>query len=116
MNPETAIITGWLGYIAPFCMAATLIIGVWRRVDGKIEAAQDAADTAHAFATEKAHDVEKQLSDFKLKVAEEYASWDTVRSIETRLIERMDELSSNVMNMPDAVLDRIVKYLALKPT
>ena len=60
--------------------------------------------------------MEKQLSDFKLKVAEEYASWDTVRSIETRLTERMDELSSNVMNMPDAVLDRIVKYLALKPT
>ena len=51
MNPDTAVIAGWLGYIAPFCMAATLIIGVWRRVEGKIEAAQDAADAALASAT-----------------------------------------------------------------
>jgi hypothetical protein len=116
MNPETAIIAGWLGYIAPFCMAATLIIGVWRRVDGKIDAAKNAADAANDAATEKAHDVEKQLSAFKLEVAKEYASWDTLHSIETRLTVRMDELQTKVMNMPDAVLDRIVKYLAIKPT
>jgi hypothetical protein len=38
-----------------------------------------------------------------------------VRSIEARLTERMDGLSEAVMKMPDAVVDRIMKYLALKP-
>jgi hypothetical protein len=114
--PDTSSVTTLLSYIGPFCAAAGLVLGVWYRVDGKIEAAKTAADKATAAAGEKAAAVERELSEFKVKVAEEYASWDTVRSIETRLTERMDELSDIVMKMPDAVLDRITKYLAIKPT
>jgi hypothetical protein len=113
---DSGPITSAIGYVGPFCMAATLILGVWSRVNSKIDKAKSAAEEAVATATEKAHDVEKQLSAFKLEVAKEYASWDTLHSIETRLTERMDELQTKVMNMPDAVLDRIVKYLAIKPT
>jgi hypothetical protein len=113
---DSGPITSVIGYVGPLCMAATLILGVWYRVEGKIDKAKAAADEAAASAAEKAHDVEKQLSDFKLKVAEEYASWDTVRAIEARLTERMDNLADTVSKMPDAVLDRITKYLTLKPT
>lgn len=113
---DSGPITSMIGYVGPLCMAATLILGVWYRVEGKIEKAKSVADQAVASASEKAHDVEKQLSDFKLKVAEEYASWDTVRSIEARLTERMDNLADTVSKLPDAVLDRITKYLTLKPT
>jgi hypothetical protein len=115
--PDTgAVITTLFSYIGPFCAAAGLVLGVWYRVEGKIDKAKAVADAAVASAGEKVHAIEKELSEFKVKVAEEYASYDTVRSIETRLTERMDELSDIVMKMPDAVLDRITKYLAIKST
>lgn len=62
---------------------------------------------------EKADEIQKQLSDFKLKVAEEYASWDTVKTVETRLTERMDSLSHEVMKMPDVIVDRLATMFKL---
>jgi hypothetical protein len=88
----------------PFIAAVGLILGVWWRVDGKIDE-----------ANKKAHTNEMELAAFKLKVAEEYASWDTVKSIENRLTERMDDLSDQVMKLPDVMVDRIMKYLTYKP-
>ena len=93
----------------PLIAAAGLISGVWWRMESKVDSVKTEADR-------KCHDLETKLADFKLKVAEEYASWETVKSIETRLTERMDGISEQVMKMPDAVVDRIMKYLALKPT
>jgi hypothetical protein len=93
-------IEGLVGLFGPTVAAVGLILTVWWRMDAKIET-----------AAEKAHDTEKALADFKLKVAEEYASWETVKSIETRLTERMDGLAEQVMKMPDAIVDRIMKYL-----
>jgi hypothetical protein len=95
----------------PFIAAAGLVLTVWWRVDGKIDRARLEAEAAAKGAVEKAHETEKALAEFKLKVAEEYASWETVRSIETRLTERMDGLAEQVMKMPDAIVDRIMKYL-----
>jgi hypothetical protein len=98
-----------LSLAGPLIAATGLISGVWYRMETKVESVRrDAADSVHA--------VEKELSNFKMKVVEEYASWDTVRSIETRLTERMDGLSNQVMAMPDAVVDRITKFLNLKST
>jgi hypothetical protein len=111
---DSSSVSSILSWIAPLCAAIGLVLGVWYRVEGKIDAAKDAADKATATATAKAAAVEKELSDFKVKVAEEYASWDTVSAIEARLTERMDELAEHVMKMPDAVLDRITKYLNIK--
>jgi hypothetical protein len=97
-----------LSLAGPLIAAAGFISGVWYRMESKVETVRkEAADSIHV--------VEKELANFKMKVVEEYASWDTVRSIETRLTERMDGLSSQVMAMPDAVVDRITKFLALKP-
>lgn len=91
-------------FSGPFIAAAGLVAGVWYRLENKLEASRTASAA-----------VEKSLNDFKLKVTEEYASWDTVRNIENRLTERMDDLSENVLKMPDAVLDRIIKYLSIAP-
>jgi uncharacterized coiled-coil protein SlyX len=93
----------------PTLTAIIAIIGVWKKMESRIT-------DVEAQSTIKVHAVETALSDFKLKVAEEYASWETVRSIESRLTERMDNLSTQVMAMPEAVVDRITKYLALKST
>lgn len=102
-----------LQLVGPFVAAAGLISGVWYRVEGKIDAAKKEASATAAAAAAKAEGAVKELADFKLKVAEEYASWDTVRSIETRLTERMDSLSGQVMKMPDVIVDRIVSMLKL---
>jgi hypothetical protein len=82
------------------------VLGLWKKMETRIT-------DVEVQATAKVHAVETALSDFKLKVAEEYASWDTVRSIEARLTERMDNLSENVMKMPDLIVDRIFKILNL---
>ncbi|MGY2919462.1 hypothetical protein [Bradyrhizobium sp. USDA 3262] len=96
-----------LSLAGPLIAVAGAISGVWYRMETKVESVRkDAADSIHS--------VEKELSNFKMKVVEEYASWDTVRAIETRLTERMDGLSNQVMAMPDAVVDRITKFLNLK--
>ena len=103
-------------YVGPFGVLFGIFSGVWYRVEGKITAGVADAKAAGIAASKRAEESEKALAEFKLKVAEEYASWDTVRSIESRLTERMDDISDQVMKMPDAVADRIMKYLTLKPT
>lgn len=96
-----------LSLVGPMIAAAGFVSGVWYRMESKVEAVRkESSDAVNA--------VEKEFSQFKLKVVEEYASWETVRSIEARLSERMDNLSNQVMAMPEAVVDRITKYLTLK--
>jgi hypothetical protein len=101
-----------LSYIAslagPLIAAAGLITGVWWRMEGKVDGVRKESTVAIT-------DITKELNAFKLKVAEEYASWETVRSIEGRLTERMDSLSDNVSKMPDLVVDRIMKFLSMTP-
>ena len=96
-----------LSLAGPLIAAGGFVSGIWYRMETKVESVRrDGFDAVHA--------VEKELANFKMKVVEEYASWDTVRSIEARLTERMDGLSNQVMAMPDAVVDRITKFLNLK--
>jgi hypothetical protein len=90
----------------PTLTAIIAIIGVWKKMESRIT-------DVEAQSTIKVHAVETALSDFKLKVAEEYASWETVRSIEGRLTERMDNLSEQVMKMPDLIVDRMLKMINL---
>jgi hypothetical protein len=90
----------------PTVTALIAIVGLWKKLESRILEVE-------AQATNKVHAVEVALSDFKLKVAEEYASWETVRSIEGRLTERMDNLSEQVMKMPDLIVDRMIKMINL---
>ena len=106
-------VTEALPYVGPFLGIIGFISGVWYRVEGKINAGVADAKSAGLAAAKKAEDAEKALADFKLKVAEEYASWDTLRSIETRLTQRMDSLSEQVMKMPDQIVNRMVDMIKL---
>jgi hypothetical protein len=100
-------------YIGPVGVLFGIFSGVWYRVEGKITAGVADAKAAGLAAAKKAEEADKALNEFKLKVAEEYASWDTVRSIETRLTERIDGLSEQVMKMPDTIVARIVDMIKL---
>jgi hypothetical protein len=112
--PEPITLEAIVSVAGPFIAAAGLVLTVWWRVDGKIDKSRLEAEAAAKAASEKAHETEKALAEFKLKVAEDYASWDTVKAIEARLTERMDGIAEQVMKMPDAVVDRILKYLSIK--
>jgi hypothetical protein len=107
----TVDFTEILQLVGPFAALAGLVSGIWYRVEGKIEKVRSDADTAIEAANDKAHANEKALADFKLEVTKEYASWETVKAIETRLTERMDNLAESVMKMPDAIVDRIFKMV-----
>jgi hypothetical protein len=100
-------------YIGPVGVLFGIFSGVWYRVEGKITAGVADAKAAGLAAAKKAEEADKALNEFKLKVAEEYASWDTVRSIEARLTERIDGLSEQVMKMPDMIVARIVDMIKL---
>ncbi|WP_166296860.1 hypothetical protein [Bradyrhizobium sp. 2S1] len=102
-----------LQLVGPFIAIAGFVTGIWWKVEGKIDKVRSDADAAVAKAQDKAEDAMKEVTAFKLKVVEEYASWDTVRAIETRLTERMDSLSDAVMKMPDAIVDRMVNMIKL---
>ncbi|SDK39563.1 hypothetical protein [Bradyrhizobium ottawaense] len=102
-----------LQLVGPFVAIAGFISGVWYKVEGKIDTVRSDAAAQAAAAQVKAETAQKELADFKLKVVEEYASWDTVRSIESRLTERMDSLTEQVMKMPDLIVDRIVNMIKL---
>lgn len=102
-----------LPYVMPFVGLFGLISGIWYRVEGKINAGVADAKAAGLAAQRRAEESDKELSAFKLKVAEEYASWDTLRSIETRLTQRMDSLSEQVMKMPDQIVNRMVDMIKL---
>jgi hypothetical protein len=113
-SPDYITLDTIVNIAGPIIAAAAFISGVWWRVESKIDKVRTDADTAAKSVSEKARATEKELAEFKLKVAEEYASWETVKSIEDRLTERMDGIAEQVMKMPDAVVDRIMKYLSIK--
>ncbi|MGJ4953009.1 hypothetical protein [Bradyrhizobium sp. HKCCYLS20291] len=102
------------GLYGPTVALIGLTLTISWRLSGKIDEAKAAGEAAAKSATEKAHKLERELAEFRLKVAEEYASWDTVKAIETRLTERMDDISDQVMKLPDVVVDRIMKFLAIR--
>ncbi|ARQ95321.1 hypothetical protein [Bradyrhizobium phage BDU-MI-1] len=107
-------IASMLPYVTPFLAIVGFVSGIWYKVEGRITSQFTEAKAAGLAAAKKAEEAEKALADFKLKVAEEYASWDTVRSIEERLTERIDNLSAQVMHMPDKIVQRMVDMMKLK--
>ena len=97
----------------PLIAAAGLISGVWWRMESKVETVRIDAEKDVKEANNAVHAIEKQLNDFRLEVTRDYASWDTVKAIEARLTARMDSLSAEVSKMPEAIVDRLLKYTSL---
>lgn len=97
----------------PVIAAAGLISGVWWRMESKVDTVRTDAEEHVRQARAETHAVEKELATFRLEVTRDYASWDTVKAIESRLTARMDSLSAEVSKMPEAIVDRIMKYTSL---
>lgn len=107
------------------CAGAGALLGVWWRIELRIRAVEHKADAetraldeecrhklrnAEMTLAAKAIELDKDLTTYKLHVAEKYASWEAVKEMGTRF----EALSKQVNEMPDQVADRIMKFMALK--
>jgi hypothetical protein len=86
---------------------ATSLLTVWWRIEVRVRGIEDAA-------IEKTARMERELQDFKLNVAENYASWDTVKEIEARLAKGIENVSNQVTHLPDILVDRVMKFMSMK--
>jgi hypothetical protein len=102
-----------LPYVMPIVGLFGMISGIWYRVESKINAGVADAKAAGVVAHQRAEEAERALNAFRLEVVREYASWDTVKAIESRLSERMDNLSEQVMKMPDQIAERMFNMIKL---
>ena len=106
-------ISSLISLAGPIIAAAGLISGVWWRMESKVDTVRNDAEEHVRKARDETHALEKELGAFKLEVTRDYASWDTVKAIEARLTARMDSLSAEVSKMPEAIVDRLLKYTSL---
>lgn len=85
----------------------TALLTVWWRIELRIREVENQHQT-------KLQALMREHQEFKLHVAENYANWSTVKEIEQRLADRIDSLTEQVIKMPDVVVERMMKYMALK--
>lgn len=96
---------------------ATALLGVWWRIELRIreverKASHDIRNTEAVAQAGRAL-IGKDLSDFKLEVAKEYAAKETVRDLEDKIESRLESLAEKVDGMPDMIVERITKFLSL---
>jgi len=79
-----------------FITGLTLLLTVWWRIEVRIRGVED------KDADERAK-LSREFQDYKLHVAENYASYETVKEIE-----------KSVRDLPDVVVKRILEFMSLK--
>lgn len=105
------------------------LLGVWYRLyqsnlqvqsdcDKKVSDTRSDCETkiaaVRAECANKVAGVERELHEFRLHVVEKYASWDTVDKAHKRLEDRIEKMAQDVNQMPDILVDRIMRFLDLK--
>lgn len=90
-------------FIAEIVIVASILIGIWKVVAGRIEAVEkrsvaDAEILERAIAKGGA-----DLSDFKLEVAQKYASQQHLKDTEERLVAAINKLEATIAAMPASI-------------
>jgi len=94
---DTTFTMGHLIQLAVFAFTvAAALLGVWWRIEVRVRGIEDKQSVENARAS-------RELQDYRLHVAQHYASWEVVKDIEKRLND-----------MPDAVAERIMKFMAIR--
>lgn len=106
MNGAAFTVSNAIALAGLLLTIAAMLLGVWWKIEQRIRGVEDDAN-------EGLRSAEKDLADYKLHVTQEYASWNSVQQIESRLAQRIDAVSNKIVEMPDLVLDRISKYISL---
>lgn len=89
--------TEWLAYIGPIVALLGLVLTVWWKVEGKIDAAK-----------KKAEGVERELAAHKLHTAETYITKQGLRETTDQIMGAIGDVKAAVENMTLRV-DRIVE-------
>ena len=87
-----------LGFVA--IIAA--VFGVWWRIEGRIEKIVAPLNQTLAVAHAEIRLLDKQISDFKVHVAEHYAKHDDVTGMKDEIVGRLNDLSGRI----DKAIDR----------
>jgi 4-alpha-glucanotransferase len=94
------------------------LLGVWWQIEQRIRRVEDKAKhdlrNVEQVAAEKRSKLERELQDFRLHVAEKYASYETVKEDQRVLADQIKSLADTVSKMPDVVVERITKYLSIR--
>lgn len=106
MKMETS---NWIFFVALLGLVGTFI-GFAIRSGRELQSAKDTAEAAKimaAAAAARADLISAQLSEFKLLVAQTYASDTDLKAVETRLVGAIDQLATRF----DRLADRLTNFL-----
>lgn len=121
----TFTLTNAIQLFTLLCAGAGSLLAVWWRIEARIRDVEKkaAADirlvdeesrtklrSAELMLAAKAIEIDKDLTSYKLHVAEKYASWDAVKEMNARF----ESLARQVNEMPDIVAERIMKFMSIK--
>jgi len=117
--PETFTFAAGIQLVALILTGMTALLGVWWKIEVRIrdvenKAKHDLRNLEHVSA-EKRSQIDKDLQAFKLHVAEKYASYEAVKEGERLLADRIERLATQVSEMPDVVVERITKFMLMRP-
>ena len=90
-------------FIAEIVIVASILIGIWKVVAGRIQAIEQNCD-AHVEKLEA--EIAKNstdLSDYKLEVAQKYASQQHLKDTEERLVAAINKLEAAIAAMPASI-------------
>lgn len=99
------------------------VLGIWWRIERRIEKAEtaaadaitkveDIAETRNTARTDEIIAIGKDLADYKLHAAEQFASRDHLREVENRLAGAIDRLTNRVEQLPTRLAEEFGRIVA----
>jgi hypothetical protein len=79
---------GWISYIGPLVGLVGLILTIWWKVEGKINAASDKGDK-----------VERELAAYKLHVAESYVTKSGMKELKDEILGAVSGIRDDVRHL-----------------
>jgi maltodextrin utilization protein YvdJ len=90
-------------FIAEIVIVASILIGIWKVVAGRMEAIKVESKHSIEVIEQLADKVASDLSDFKLEVAQKYASQQHLKDTEERLVAAINKLEATIAAMPASI-------------
>jgi len=86
---------------------ASLLWLVWRRVETYHKEVTSALSAVKENLDETDRDLYRHLSEFKLQVAQQYATWSQIKDLEGKWLQETERLHSAVTNLTSRI-DRVI--------
>jgi uncharacterized membrane-anchored protein YhcB (DUF1043 family) len=97
-------------FMAEIVVVASLLIGIWKVVAGRMEGIRTEARASVEALEEELAKATSELGAFKLQVAQEYARTGYIKDVEVRLTESMGALTREIHSM-NSRIDKVLTTL-----